>query len=342
MKNRIGKIFALAMVIVIFSGCSPSAKSGNSGNSETGGARDEILFANPGWDSIMFHNAVAGYIAVNVYGYKSWSEVTSTTPIAHEALIKGEIDAHMEEWTDNIVSYQPDVDDGKIVELGVNFDDNNQGFYVPRYVIEGDAERGIEPMAPDLKTVADLAKYKDVFKDDEDPKKGRIYGAIPGWEIDTIMYNKYEYNNLDEDFVYFRPGSQAAMDAAFTSAYDKGEAIVGYYWEPTWLMGKYDFVLLEDEPYVDDESFQAGETECPPVRVTIAASNSFVEKDPEFCEFLSKYKTSSALTSEALSYMQDNKASTNDTAIWFLKTHDELIDEWLDAENAEILRASLE
>lgn len=35
-----------------------------------------------------------------------------------------------------------------------------QGSYVPRYLVEGDAERGIEPrLAPDLRSVTDLPRY---------------------------------------------------------------------------------------------------------------------------------------------------------------------------------------
>jgi ABC-type proline/glycine betaine transport system substrate-binding protein len=54
-----------------------------------------------------------------------------------------------------------DIASGLYQELGLNFGDNMQGLYVPRYVIEGDTERGIEAMAPDLKAVADLAKYPE-------------------------------------------------------------------------------------------------------------------------------------------------------------------------------------
>src|SRR5690606_879288 len=104
------------------------------------------------WDSIKFHNAVAGLIAERLYGY-SWREVPGSTTVLHEGLIKGEIDIHMEVWTDNIATYEADLAEGKFKDLGVNFDDNYQGLYVPRYVIEGDAERGIEPLAPDLKYV---------------------------------------------------------------------------------------------------------------------------------------------------------------------------------------------
>ncbi len=303
-------------------------------------SKKTMTFADAGWDSARFHNAVAGVIAQSAFGYDEWTEIPGTTPVLHEGLIKGEVDVHMEVWTDNIASYDDDIAAGKLTELGVNFDDNMQGIYVPRYVIEGDAARGISPMAPDLATVEDLLKYKEVFADDEQPDKGRLYGAIPGWEVDTIMFNKYEYYDMDETFIYFRPGSQAAMDAAFTSAYDKGEAIAGYYWEPTWLLGKYDFVLLEDAPY-DAETYLDGKTAFPSVVVTIGASNAFVKSNPEFCEFLKKYRTSSALTSEALAYMQDTGADTIETAKWFLRTHDELLESWLTPEQAESVRKAL-
>ena len=44
---------------------------------------------------------------------------------------------------------------------------------MPTYVIEGDPERGIEPMAPDLKSVLDLPDYWAVPRS-EDPSKGGL------------------------------------------------------------------------------------------------------------------------------------------------------------------------
>lgn len=296
----------------------------------------EIAFADAQWDSIKFHNAVAGTIAEKVYGY-SWREVPGSTTVLHEGLLKGEIDVHMEVWTDNIASYNDDLAAKKLEELSVNFDDNYQGIYVPRYVIEGDAERGIEPMAPDLKYIWELKDYPEVFPDDENRDMGRMYGSIPGWEVDEILCKKYHHYGLDDNFVYFRPGSEAALATAITSAYDRGEAIAAYYWEPTWLLGMYDMVLLQDEPY-DEALYMEGETELPPVRVTIATSNYFADHNPEIVDFLSNYGTSSQLTSEALAYMQETGADYVETAEWFLQEHEELVDEWLNEEDAQILK----
>lgn len=304
-------------------------------------AADEapILFADVGWDSIRLHNAIAGTIAQEVWGYQ-WEEITGSTPITSEGVMSGDIDVHMEMWTDNLPSYAEDIAKGRLKEVSVNFDDNYQGLYVPRYVIEGDQERGIEPMAPDLKTVADLARYPDLFADPEDPGRGRIFGGLPGWEVTEIMEKKVAYYGLDASYNYVLPGSDAAMSAAFISAWDRGEPIVAYYWEPTWLLGMYDFVLLGDAPFNPDTYLQ-GETAFPATTVTICVSNDFKASNPDFCDFLSKYRTSSALTSEALAHMQETGDDYVSTAKWFLKQHDELIDQWLTADQAAVLRAAL-
>jgi ABC-type proline/glycine betaine transport system substrate-binding protein len=155
-----------------------------------------------------------------------------------------------------------------------------------------------------------------------------------------IMEKKVQFYGLDQMYNYILPGSDAAMSAAFVSAWDKGEPIVGYYWEPTWLLGKYDFVRLTDAPFSPD-NYLEGESDFPATKVTICVSNQFKDSNPEFCDFLSKYHTSSALTSEALAHMQDTGDDYVATAKWFLKQHPELIDQWLTADQAAKINAAL-
>lgn len=327
MRNYVKKmtalILALACVALLLTGC------GNT-TSKTPTEKKSITFADVGWDSIKLNNAIAGLIAERVFGYK-WQETPGSTPISHEALLKGEVDVHMEEWTDNISSYAVDLKDGKFTEIGINFDDNYQGFYIPRYVADA---------YPDLKTVRDLADYADVFVDPEDSSKGIIYGGVTGWDVTQIMAKKVQAYGLDQYYNYFESGSDAILSASMISAWDKNKPIVAYYWEPTWLLGKYDFVLLEDEPY-DPERYTEGYGACPSVTVTIAVSNSFAETNPEYCEFLSKYKMSSAIISEALAYMNDTGKGYEDTAIWVLtESHPELIGEWLTDEQVTAFEES--
>jgi ABC-type proline/glycine betaine transport system substrate-binding protein len=174
----------------------------------------------------------------------------------------------------------------------------------------------------------------------ESPGKGRIYGAIPGWEVDTILYKKYVNYGFENDFTYFRPGSDAALAAVFTSAYEKGEAVVGYYWSPTWLTGKYDLVRLQDTPY-DKAGYKEGKGDFPAVPVTVAATRGIAQKAPEAADFLKKYKTSSEITAKALAHMSETKASYEDTAKWFLQTNEALWMKWVTAQQAEKVKAAL-
>jgi glycine betaine/proline transport system permease protein/glycine betaine/proline transport system substrate-binding protein len=299
----------------------------------------KVVFGDAGWDSMKFHNAVAMYIAETAYDMDT-EETSGSTAVTYGALKSGDIDVYMETWTDSIATYSDDVTKGNVIEIGVNYDDNIQGLYVPRYVIEGDAARGIEPMAPDLKTVEDLKKYSSIFTDPDDTSKGRIYGAISGWAVDEIMRKKVAFYGLDESYNYMDPGSDAALSAAIAGAYEKGEAIVSYYWEPTWITGKYDLVLLEDKPY-QEELYLEGQCECPSIRLTVSVNPEFEKENPEFCEFLSKYSTSSELTSEALAYINENDAEYVDSAKWFLIEHNELLDQWLTPDKAELVRTAL-
>lgn len=133
MKRIFCALVAVAMLLsVVGCGGAPATDTSPSGGAADGTAtaipeKTSLVFADVGWDSIQLNNALAGMVAEKVFGY-SWIETPASTPIAHEALMQGDLDVHMEEWTDNLPPYGPDLAAGKFVELGVNFDDNFQGF----------------------------------------------------------------------------------------------------------------------------------------------------------------------------------------------------------------------
>jgi len=326
------------MILVLVLLISISACARNTGVKP--GESIKIAVTDNGWDSQKLHNEIARIVVENGYeGYKLETSSGSST-MNWQAMIKGDIDLDIESWTDNVVSYPEDVDKGDIVDVGVLVPDSAQGLYVPRYVIEGDSERGIAPMAPDLRTVEDLKKYPELFPDDEDRSKGRIYGSIPGWMADEILYKKYEYYGLDEMYNYTRLGSEATLFASLVSAYNLGKPWVGYCYEPTWISGKLDIVLLEDAAF-DPELYMEGKCEFPKQELKIVSSSKFAERAPELVEFFKKYETGSQLIAEALAYLDETKATHEETAKWLLKENDYLLDEWIPKENAEKVRTYL-
>jgi len=337
------KSLAMILVIALAAGIMLLTTACSSGEEQATDSKtkETIIFADAGWDSIRLHNEIAGIILREGYGYKT-DVIPGGEPSSLMGISTGDIDVYMEIWTGNdIDNYNKLLADGDIIELALNFDDNAQGLYVPTYVIEGDPDRGIEPMAPDLKTIHDLPQYWELFKDPEQTSKGRIYGSIPGWFADEVLQAKYENYGLNETFNYFQPGSDTALAASMTKAIEAGEPWVGYYWEPTWISGMYDITLLEDEPYSDELWSDGFRCEYPSQRLTIAVQNQLPDQAPDVTEFLSNYQTSSALVGEALAYMQDNGATNEETAVWFLKEKEALWTAWVPAEVAEKVKEAI-
>jgi len=319
---------------------------GNSGTTEEEAntapvIEKKIVLADAGWDSIRLHNVIAGYILEKGYGYEV-EMMPGSSPNLIAGHAEGDVNVFIENWPDNLESYQIAVDEGKIIEVGLNFDDNAQGYYVPRYLIEGDAERGIEALAPDLKTVEDLIKYSALFPDDEDPGRAAIINAPPTWGVSEVMETKHEFYGLNKDFNLISSGSDSGLSASLSAAYEKGEPWVGYYWEPTWVTGKYDIVLLEETPYTDELWADGNKCAFKAVDCTITVDKAFNDNHPEVVEFLSKYKTNSALISETLAYMMNNETNIEETAIWFLKEKQDVWKQWVPEDKFKTVLSTLE
>ena len=328
--------FAVALsvsLVVLLSACGGSGASKDS--------IDVINFADAGWDSIRVHNSIARTIIEEGYGYDT-EETNGTTAATFQALEQGDINVYMEVWTDNIKDvYEKAIEKETVLKLATNFDDNTQGLYVPTYVIEGDKERGIEAIAPDLKTVEDLAKYPEVFQDPEDKSKGRIVGAPSSWVVSEHIAEKVETYGLDETYNYLAPGSDSAIVASLAGAYQKGEPWVGYYWSPTWVTASYDLTLLEDHPYDEAIWDENKGTEFGPNDVVVAVHKDLETQAADVVEFLKKYETSSELTEAALDYMEETDADAEDAAEWWMEEYEDIWTSWVSEEVAEKVKESL-
>jgi len=308
---------------------------------QSAAAKTTIKFNDRSWDSIQVHNRIAGFIIEHGYGYDV-DYVPGETVSLLTALQRGDSDVEMESWTENTQElFDKGLKEGTIIDLGPNYRDNWQGWLVPTFVIKGDEKRGIKPMAPGLKSVHDLPTYWEVFKDPEEPTKGRFYNSIPGWGVTAINSQKLKAYGLDKYFTDFIPGSDAALAGSMTAAVKRGKPWVGYYWAPSWILGKLDMTALEEPPF-DKEIWNTTKA-CAfqPVQVHIFVNAKLPGKAPEVIEFLKKYETTTALNNEILAHMQDTRGMPEDGALWFLKNKKELWTGWVPADVAGKVEAAL-
>jgi len=135
-------------------------------------------------------------------------------------------------------------------------------------------------------------------------------------------------------------GSEGILFASLLYAYNLGEPWVGYLYAPSWIIGRVDVVMLEDEPF-DPETFRSGATEFPSQNLVIASSRFFPSRAPALVEFLSNFSTTADAVSEALAYLEETGESHANVALWFMRTHDNLLDEWLTPDRAARVRSAL-
>jgi len=300
-----------------------------------------LVFADLNWDSAQVHSRIAAFIIENGYGYKTEYIPGGTIPL-WAGLTRGDVDINMECWVDNQQeAYDKGIAAGKVIDLGSNFPDSWQGWLVPTYVVKGDSKRGIKPMAPGLKSIDDLPKYWKLFKDAEDPGKGRFYSCIPGWECEKINEKKFKAYGLDKHYNIFLPGSDAALNGSMAAAYKKGKPWFGYYWAPTWVLGKLDMTPIEEPAY--DKKLWDASYACayPSVRVNIVVNSGMQERAPEIVAFLKKYETTQAMANKFLAYMQDEKADTQSAALWFFRNYEDLWTGWVPKNVAKKVKAAL-
>jgi len=302
-----------------------------------------VVFAGLDYDSAQFHEAVAGFIISKGYGCAVEKIPGTVIPLIN-GLARGDADIIMEIWTANPAQAWVDAENaGTVVRLGTTFPDAVEGWYVPSAIVSGD-----EAVAPELKSVADLARYTELFADPEEPGKARFYNCPAGWQCEIVNSKKLIAYGLDEDFTNFRPGTGEALAAAAEAAALRGQPILFYYWSPTWLLGKHDFTRLEEPEFDPDvwdamlaEERPSAATAYPVSRVIIGANKEFAEAAPELAAFLTAYSSTSAATSAALAYMQESGASAEDAARHYLKENQETWAAWLPEEVAERVAAAL-
>ncbi|MCF7927306.1 MAG: ABC transporter substrate-binding protein [Candidatus Izimaplasma sp.] len=270
------------------------------------------------WASNAFHDQVAKLIIEEGYGVDV-NVVPADTSVMVTALKTNDVNLTMELWSDNVPTYKDDIAAGEYVKASTNFDDNLQGIYIPAYLQEE---------YPGLQTVEDLKDYAHLFPNPEGGDKGIIYGGPTGWSATAFLNNKIPAYGLDEFYTFKTADSTAALNSTLASAYASEDPWVGYNWEPTWAMGLYDMVLLEDTPY-NEADFAEGIGAFPTVDVNVVVDSEFEENYPEIFEFLTHYETTSDITSSALAYMEENDLKAEDAAVWFLQNNEDIWAEWV-------------
>lgn len=326
----------------------PAAHAADASQSSWCASGKSIKFAEMGWDSAKFETEVIRYVLDKGYDCKT-DETPASNAIALQAVSTGDLNVAVEYWAGRTPAYESAAREGRVKIIGSLLKGGSvEGYYVPAYVVKGDPARGIKPMAPDLKSMADLPRYKALFADPEDPSRGRLYSCPIGWQCESDTSQKLKAYKLQADYADFHPGSGPALDAAIESAVTRGKPILFYYWEPSTILGRFPAVRL-DEPAFNETCWKTingskDPTPCgsasPPTLLRIVVSNS-IASDPALMTFFEKVQFPLNVIDNTLARMATDKVTPQQAAVDFLKFHQSDLAQWVPASVAKKVGASL-
>ncbi|WP_404941415.1 ABC transporter substrate-binding protein [Pseudomonas danubii] len=307
-----------------------------------------IHFADLNWESGSLITEILRIVVEKGYGLPT-DTLPGTTITLETALANNDIQVIGEEWAGRSPVWVKAEAEGKVLALGDTVKGATEGWWVPEYVIKGDPAKGIAALAPELRSVTDLARYKEVFKDPESPNKGRFLNSPIGWTSEIVNQQKLKAYGLEDSYVNFRSGSGAALDAEISSAIRRGKPILFYYWSPTPLLGRFKLVQLQEPPF-DAEAWKtltdANNPNPRPSRslaskLSIGVSAPFHKQYPQLVSFFSQVELPIEPLNQALAQMSETHSTPRDAARAFLKQHPDLWRNWVPQDVAAKVAAAL-
>ncbi len=330
-----------------------NSTSGITSSSDSGDASacssETIRMADQTWESASFITQVIRLVLTHGFGC-TVDVVPGTTAATESALVQNDLQIIAEQWSGRSPIIEQGIQQGALRVVGDTLKGGaEQGWYVPDYVVQGDPSRNIEPMAPNLVSWRDLPEYKTLFRDPEVPDKGRFLNCPTGWVCEQTNSRLLEIHGLTDDYTNFRAGTGAALDSAISSAYERGEPILFYYWQPAGLMAKYNFHKIQQEPFNQTcwDAIVSGEGElCPSdfllARLGVAVSTPFADTHPQLIEFFERMQFEPDALNGAILTMTEQRLDPQRVAVEFLRSQPAAWTPWVPEPVARQLKTALQ
>jgi len=293
----------------------------------------EVTITEMNWSSAAMVTAVSKFFLEQGYGCEVTALPSSTVPAVTSVAETGQPDILTEIWLQATPAYSDLEKEGKIITVAnVLEDGGEEGWWVPKYLVDEHPE---------------LAKLEGVLANPE--LVGARFNNCPeGWGCRIRWDNLLPVYGVEEAGIeIFNHGSGETLAASLASAYESKEPWFGYYWGPTSILGKYPMVKVDRGPY-NEEAFTCATTEdCAnpqptgdaPAPVVTGITPSLQEREPEVAEFMSNVVFPNQVMSQLLAWQEENNASSEETAVFFLTNHQDIWADWLNDEAKSKLAA---
>lgn len=258
---------------------------------------------------------------------------------------RGEPDVAPELWINALRNkLEPALTQGRLV-IGAEIlaDGAIEGWWIPKFVADAH---------PDIRTVQDALKQPNLFPDPSNPSQGAVRNCPAGWSCQITTENLYRaLNAKDKGFALVGTASAADLDASIENAFTNKTGWLGYYWAPTAIFGRHQMVKLSMGVPFDKMEWDGCTSvkDCanpklnsyPTSQAFTLVTRRFADNAGPALEYLKARQWGNSTLNTLLAWQSDNKASNEDTALYFLKNHADIWSAWLTPGIADKVKAGL-
>ena len=321
-RNKL--VLMLAATTLIFTGSNTLAACG------------KVTITEMNWASASVVTEVAKFLMEEGYGCDVTKVPSSSVPALASVAETGEPDILTELWVSGTPSFNGLEAAGKVTALTAVLSDGGvEGWWIPQYTVDAH---------PELATLEGVLANPDLLD-------GLFHQCPEGWYCKTINRNLMTASGLIEaGFEVFEHGSGETMATSIAAAFANKDPWLGYYWAPTSILGKYPMQMVDLGEFDADAHTCNTKSDCaapmvspyPSSRVITAVTSKFAANNPEVTELMKNLSFTNRQMGEVLAWKEDNNASGEEAAVYFLNSNKEVWASWLNDDARSKLSALLQ
>ncbi|MEO1089623.1 MAG: ABC transporter substrate-binding protein [Pseudomonadota bacterium] len=296
----------------------------------------EVSISEMNWASATVVTAVSKFLMEQGYGCSVTVVPSDTVPVVTSVAETGSPDIVTEMWVNSAPVYRELEAEGKVATLGnVLSDGGVEAWWIPQYLADAH---------PELTTIDGVLANPELVG-------GRFHNCPDGWGCRTINDNlKVAYDLEGNGLEVFDHGSGETLATSIASAYADEAPWFGYYWAPTSVLGKYPMAMVDVGAYDSDahacnireDCATPGKSAYPNAEVLTGATTTFAEREPEIVELMRNVSFTNQQMGEILAWQEENSASPEEAAVYFLSNYKDVWADWLNDDAREKLAPLLQ
>lgn len=292
-----------------------------------------VSVAEMNWASASMITKITEFLMVQGYGCDVTLVPSATVTAVTSLAENNEPDVVPELWVNSAPLYNELEADGKAVTATKVFSDGGQeNWFIPAYLLEAH---------PELATIEGVLANPELVG-------GQFHNCPDGWGCriaNDNLIKAFDFEGRGMDV--FDHGSGETLAAALASAYDNNEPFFGYYWGPTAVLGRYDMAAIDMGPYDADIHGCNQTVECespaissyPAAPVLTVVTSDFAERNPDVFALVQNISFSTNELSQLLAWQDENSASSEEAAVYFLTQNKDTWMGWVSDDAAAKLGA---